>query len=46
MNTDARDPVLRDLDGVAGLADGDHIDDRMAGITRKARANRCRLTAV
>ena len=42
VNTDARDPILRGLDGVAGLADGDHIDDRMAGISRKARANRNR----
>jgi hypothetical protein len=42
MNTDARDPVLRGLDELADLADGDHVADRMPGIAGKARATRNR----
>jgi hypothetical protein len=42
MNTDARDPILRGLDELAGLTDQVPTTDRMAGITRRARANRRR----
>jgi hypothetical protein len=42
MNTEARDPISRGLDELARLSDNDLALDRMAGITRKARANRRR----
>jgi hypothetical protein len=42
MNTEARDPILAGLDELAGLADADHVTDRLGGISRKARANRIR----
>ena len=42
MNPEARDPILRGLDELARLSDDDLAIDRMAGITRKARANRRR----
>jgi len=42
MNTEARDPIFRGLDELAGLADDDHVTDRLAGISRKARTNRIR----
>jgi hypothetical protein len=42
MNTEARDPIFRGLDNLAGLADADHVTDRLGGISRKARANRIR----
>jgi len=42
MNTEARDPIFRGLDELAGLADGDLVTDRMSGISRKARTNRIR----
>jgi hypothetical protein len=42
MNTEARDPILRGLDELAGLTDQVPATDRMAGITRKARTNRRR----
>ncbi len=42
MNTEARDPILTGLDELAGMADGDQVTDRMAGISRKARTNRIR----
>ena len=45
MNTEARDPILRGLDELAGLTDLVPVTDRMAGITRKARANRRRKVA-
>ena len=45
MNTEARDPVLRGLDELAGLTDDVPALDRMAGITRKARSNRRRKVA-
>src|SRR6266545_7535189 len=42
MNTEARDPIFRGLDELAGLADDAHVTDRFAGISRKARTNRIR----
>jgi len=45
MNTEARDPILRGLDELAGLTDLVPAPDRMAAITRKARANRRRKVA-
>lgn len=42
MNTEARDPILRGLDELAGLTDQVPATDRMAGIARKARSNRRR----
>ena len=45
MNTEARDPILRGLDELAGLTDQVPVTDRMAGITRKARDNRRRKVA-
>ncbi len=45
MNTEGRDPLFRGLDELAGLSDADHVTDRMAGISRKARANRRRNVA-
>lgn len=45
MNTEARDPILRGLDELAGLADADQRGDRMVGITRRARTNRIRRGA-
>ena len=45
MNTDARDPILRGLDQLAGMADRDEVADRMPGIVRKARTNRNRKVA-
>lgn len=42
MNTDYRDPVSRGLDELAGLAGHVPADDRMAGITGKARTYRRR----
>jgi len=45
MNTDARDPLLRGLDELAGMPDQVPVADRMAGITRKARTHRQRKVA-
>ena len=45
MTTEARDPILRGLDELAGLTDQFPTADRMAGITRKARTNRRRKVA-
>lgn len=42
MNDDERDPILRGLDDLAASADDDQVTDRMAVISRKARANRIR----
>lgn len=46
MSIEARDPILSGLDELAGMADGDQVTDRMAGISRKARTNRIRHGAV
>jgi hypothetical protein len=45
MSTESRDPILRGLDELAGLADTDQVGDRMAGISRKARTTRIRRGA-
>ena len=45
MNADKHDPIFDSLDRLAGLADADHVGDRMPDIRRRAREARRRKVA-